>query len=247
MDGDNCQRNRNLHSHLTRADMACTAPKGYQTPWTLQASDQATILPMGPTPSLLPCPLPRHQKGIRPEAATEKVPRVPLARNMRSCLAAAGTTDFKRSIPEPPEEAKAMLLALDGWRSSPGVVPPTTPPAAGGRGTRPGPGPWALASAEASPVRALHSPPSSAPPTLAWTGVEQTLESHPQRTGLQPQREGPPRPPGGRVLGEGRCGAWSSDRAVRRDSGILGMRDPQTRSHLQASHRSAGTRRWCLS
>lgn len=135
-----------------------------------------------------------------------------------------------------------------------GRAPHVTPPAPGGRGTRPGPGPQALAFAEASPVRALHSHPSSAPPpTLAWTGAEQTLESHATEDRAPTPERRTTKATQGCVLGEGRCGAWSGDRAIPEghqtsgDSGILGMRDPQTRSHLQVPHRSPGTQRWCLS
>lgn len=65
--------------------MAFTAPKGHQTPQTPRASGQATTVPTG-LRLLLPCPLPRDRKGLRPEAATEKVSLVPLARNMRTAL-----------------------------------------------------------------------------------------------------------------------------------------------------------------
>lgn len=82
---------------LYQGPAAFHSPTGHQSP-----RDTTRPLARPPRvlrPHALPASLPIRQgpEGTRPEAGTEEVPRIPLARNMVNCRATAGTADSSRS------------------------------------------------------------------------------------------------------------------------------------------------------
>lgn len=122
---------------------------------------------MGPTPSLLPCPLPRDRKGTRPKTATENIPRTLLAKNTTSCLAVAGTIVHPLDSGTPGGGQSQIPSA--GWLGKlPRSLPPHCDSSCWEGPTGPGPGPRARAFAETSLVWGVsHTSQLYSPGTLS--------------------------------------------------------------------------------